>query len=310
MTIRLSLVIPAFNESSRLAAGFDRLRPVLESLGPEQTEVIVVDDGSSDDTGRVASEVYGVLPHARVVRQPENRGKGAAVRLGISLAEGENVITADADMSIDPRHFPAFVAALAKSNIAPGSRVKDGRIRYDSPLRTVAGEAFSLLVRHYTHTTIRDTQCGAKGFQRGPARILAQLGMIERFAADAEMFYLASELGLTIEPIPVTWQDVEGSSVHVGRDSLNMIKELRHLRHTRYENPVIVLDRDVETSSIVPVARSTRSTGLVVARGSDDALVVLARDGALAAVTIADALGGTVRTATLAELARRTYDAV
>jgi dolichyl-phosphate beta-glucosyltransferase len=308
--VSTSLVIPAYNESARLAAGFERLRDVMDALDPERTEVVVVDDGSSDDTLRVAHDVYGHLPRARFVQQPVNRGKGAAVRLGISVALGAKVITADADMSIRPRHFPEFLTALTTCDVAPGSRVKESSSAYESPLRSVAGKTFNLLVRHYTGTTLRDTQCGAKGFRLGPARVLGLLGFYDRFIFDAEMLYLAERLGLTVRPVDVTWDDVAGSSVRVGRDSLQMVKDLRSFRHTRYENPVVELSRDVEVAEISPHARQARLSGLAVARGADDTLLVLSRDGALGGAGLADALGGRLRTTRLEELRGRSFEAV
>ncbi len=310
MNITTSLVIPAFNESRRLLAGFDRLRPVLDEMGPENVEVIVVDDGSTDDTMHVAHDVYGHLPHTLFVQQPQNRGKGAAVRLGISVARAPFVIATDADLSIRPLHLPDIVVALHQSALVPGSRDHEASASYDTFIRKVAGRAFNRLVRHYTGTTLRDTQCGCKGFQLGPARILALLGFYDRFVYDAEMLYLADQLGLSITPINVTWDDIAGSTVHVGRDALQMIRDLRSFRDTRYENPVVELPRNVDVVAIDKIARESRVQGLVVARGVLDSLLVLPRDAALGGHTIAAMLGGTFRTAGLNELRGRTYDAV
>ncbi len=310
MTLTTSLVIPAYNESLRLAAGFERLRPVLDEMDPEQTEVIIVDDGSKDDTIQVARTVYGHLPHVLFVQQPENRGKGAAVRLGISVASAPFVIATDADLSIRPIHLPDFVVALHDTPLVPGSREHDANEGYDTFMRTLAGRVFNLLVRHYTGTTLRDTQCGCKGFQLGPARILGLLGFYDRFVYDAEMLFLADQLGIAIRPIPVTWDDIAGSTVHVGRDSLQMIRDLRSLKQRKYENPVVELDADVDARAVDEAARGARVQGVVIARGAQNALVVLPRDGAVAGVGIAAALGGSLRTAGLGELRGRTYDGV
>jgi dolichyl-phosphate beta-glucosyltransferase len=310
VTYTTSLVIPAYNESLRLAAGFERLRPVLDEMGPDQIEVIVVDDGSRDDTMRVARDVYGHLPHVLFVQQPQNRGKGAAVRLGISVASAPFVIATDADLSIRPVHLPDFVVALRESPLVPGSREQDLADGYDTFLRTVAGRVFNRLVRHYTGTTLRDTQCGCKGFQLGPARILGLLGFYDRFVYDAEMFYLADQLGIAIRPIPVTWDDIAGSTVHLGRDSLQMVRDLRSLKRRKYENPVVELAATVDVNDVDAAARSSRVQGVVIARGEENALVVLPRDGAVAGVGIATALGGKLRTAGLAELRGRSFDAV
>jgi dolichyl-phosphate beta-glucosyltransferase len=310
VTISTSIIIPAFNEAKRLAAGYERFRPVLESMGVEETAIIVIDDGSTDDTMRVAHDVYGHLPHTLFVRQPVNTGKGAAVRLGISLARGQYVIATDADMSIRPQHFPEIVAALEHSPLVPGTRVHEGHIDYDSTLRTIAGNVFNRVVRHYTGTTLRDTQCGCKGFQIGPARILALLGFYDRFIYDAEMLYLADQLNLEVTPLNVTWDDITGSSVRVGRDALQMIRDLRSFRRMHYENPVVKLGRHVDVPAVASVARDTRVQGLALARGTLDTLLVLPRDGAVAATSIAAALGGTMGTASIDELRGRSFTAV
>jgi dolichyl-phosphate beta-glucosyltransferase len=310
VTISTSIIIPAFNESKRLADGYERFRPVLELMGVDETAVIVIDDGSTDDTMHVAHAVYGHLPHTLFVRQPVNTGKGAAVRLGISLAQGQYVIATDADMSIRPEHFPEIVAALASSPLVPGTRVHEGHIDYNSTMRTIAGKVFNRVVRHYTGTTLRDTQCGCKGFQIGPARILALLGFYDRFIYDAEMLYLADQLDLEVAPLNVTWDDITGSSVKVGRDALQMVRDLRSFRRTHYENPVVKLSRLVDVPAVAQIARETRVQGLVLARGTLDTLLVLPRDGAVAATSIAAALGATMSTASIDELRGRSFTAL
>ena len=306
----ISIIVPAFNESGRLAIGYQRLAPVLEDLDLARVEVIVIDDGSRDDTMSRAHEVYGHLPNTLFVQQPANRGKGASIRLGIAVARGEKLITADADMSIDPRHFPAMIAALDASPIVPGSRTEGRLIRYDSALRTYAGAAFNVVVRHYTGTHLRDTQCGCKGFRRGPARLLALLSMVDRFAFDAEMLYLAGRLDFMVDPLHVSWQDVEGSSVHVVHDSLEMLRDIRSLPRTTYVNPVVVLSADVAVDAVGTAARQARLQGLVLARGTADSLLVLPRDGSLGGLGVAAVLDGTLRTAELEELKNRRYEAI
>lgn len=308
--IDLSLVIPAYNEAERLAVSFERLVPTLELLGPSEVEVIVIDDGSSDGTLRRAHEVYGHLEHTQFVQQPVNMGKGAALRLGLSLARGRHVITADADMAIDPSQFPAFVAQLADYDVVPGSRVVAGRIDYDTRLRSFAGASFNRLVRHYTRLELRDTQCGCKGFRLGAARVLSLLSMVNRFAFDVELLYLADQLALRVHPLTVTWEDVTGSSVRPGHDALGMLRDIRALRRTRYENPVVALSSGVSAGEVAPVARQGRLHGLVLARGDEDALLVLGRNDALGGLGVATALKGTLRTARLEELRGRRYEAV
>jgi dolichyl-phosphate beta-glucosyltransferase len=310
MSIELSIVIPAFNESDRLAGGYERLAPLFSTLDPSTIEVIIVDDGSSDTTMQRARDAYGHLEHTRYVQQAANLGKGAALRLGMSLAHGTNVITADADMAIDPAQFPLFMTALRDHDFVPGSRAIAGRINYDSRLRTVSGAVFHTVVRHYTRTRVRDTQCGCKALRLGPARLLAKLAMIDGFAFDVELFYLADQLGISMMPLLVTWQDISGSSVHPGKVARTMIHDIRDIPKTRYENVAIELAPDVAIETIAPLAAEARLAGLVLARGEHDALLVVGRDGALGGVDIANALGGSLRPTTLTELRGRSYEAV
>ncbi|HEY7930789.1 MAG TPA: glycosyltransferase [Acidimicrobiales bacterium] len=306
----LTLVIPAYNEGPRLAEGFSRLAPTLDQLGAHEVEIIIIDDGSSDDTLRQAHLVYGHLAGLRVVRHDTNLGKGAALRLGLSLATGDAVITADADMAIHPHHAAQLVSALERVDVAPGTRAIDGHILYDQRLRTYAGALFNRLARHYTGTTLRDTQCGFKGFRLASARLLALISLVEGFAFDLEILYLADRLGLRVEPQLVTWDDVEGSSVRVGRDSRQMLRDMRQLRTTRYENPVVTLPAEVDVDEVRRAVASARLHGPVLARGPRDALVVFSRQGALGALEVAQSLGATLRTATITELRGRAYEAL
>jgi len=310
MTITTSIIIPAYNEEARLARGFARLSPVLNELGATNTEVIFIDDGSTDATLKIAHDLYGGLPEKLLMQQPKNLGKGAAVRLGIAVAQGDNIIVADADMAINPAHMPQMIALLKTHAVVPGSRTVNGKIDYDSVLRSIAGSAFSKMVKHYTGTTLRDTQCGFKGFQRGTARVLAALAMIDGFAYDAEFFYLARLLEIDIEPLTVTWDDVRGSSVKLGSDSRKMLHDLRDLSKTVYENPIVELPKDIEVSAVSDAARKARVQGLALARGETNTLVVLPRDGSLGGLGIAATLNGTLRIAGVGELKNRTYEAV
>ncbi len=308
--IDLSLVIPAYNEAERLAAGFERLAPALDALAALEVEVVIVDDGSTDDTLRTAREVYGHLEHLLVVQQPANLGKGAALRLGLSLARGRDVITADADMAIDPRQFPDIVAELESFDVVPGTRAVAGRIDYDTRRRSLAGAAFNRLVRHYARIDLRDTQCGCKGFRLGAARVLSLLSMVDRFAFDVEALFLANQLGLSVHPHEVTWQDVTGSSVRPGHDAVGMLRDIRALARTRYENPVVALSPSIGADDVAPLAAQSRLRGLALAHGEEDTLVVLGRNDALGGLAIATALKGTLRTAHLQELKGRRFEGV
>jgi hypothetical protein len=310
LSLALSLVIPAHNEAQRIRSGFERVRPVLEQLDATQLEVIVVDDGSSDETGRIAAEIYGQFSNYYVVRQETNRGKGAAVRLGVSAARGKKIVVCDADMAIRPEHLPAMLSALETDPIAAGSRAIDGAIHYGSWLRTTSGSFFNALVRRSVSTTLRDTQCGFKGFQLGAARLISTFALVDGFAYDVEMLFLASRMGLKVATVPVSWDDVAGSSVSVLSDSLGMLRDIRSLHKASYQCPAVTVAGDIDTALVREISRASRQSGLVIARAANDALIALPRDGSLAGVEIAQQLQGTFAVRTPEEFLGRELEPV
>ncbi len=309
MSLQRSLIIPAYNEAQRLAAGYARLAPTLEAWGLETTEIVFVDDGSTDGTLRTIQTVYGHLPHLKVVRHEHNQGKGAAVRLGWASAKAPHVITIDADMAIHPTCLVDVDNALATSAFAPGSRATDGTIRYGHLTRTLAGALFHRVVTHYTGTTVRDTQCGCKGFSLGLARLLGLLGFIEGFAYDAELFYLADQLGITPTPVPVTWDDISGSTVRAS-SSRTLLRDVRAIPKTKYDILALRGAADLDISAVRQTAIATRQRGLVVARHEDQSLIVFPRDAGINAITMAPQLGADVTSVRLSELRGATYQAV
>jgi glycosyltransferase involved in cell wall biosynthesis len=236
-TPSLTLVVPTFNEAARLDEGMARLRGAEQhgAVDLSSTEVLFVDDGSTDGTATAAHRHADALPDARVISHPRNLGKGAAVRTGILQAGGTFVVFADADMAIDPMQLPLLLQALDASPIAVGSRAVRGHVDYGSRLRTEAGRAFNRAVRAVGGVDLDDTQCGFKGFRRGPALLLSQLQTTRGYAFDVELLWLSTRLGLDVAVVPVSWLDVPGSSVRVFRDSTRMLLDVvTSRRRTRF----------------------------------------------------------------------------
>jgi dolichyl-phosphate beta-glucosyltransferase len=225
----LSVVIPAFNEAERLPATLEGLLARLEGT---QAEIIVIDDGSDDDTVGVASSCLADWPNARCLRLPENRGKGAAVRHGVLEATGRNIVYMDADSATDLRDLDALVAALEHAHVAVGSRAAVGaQVDYALRSRAVMGRAYNGLARQLTGLTLRDTQCGFKAFRSPVAKLLFGLSTVDRFAFDIEVLHRASVMGFRIAEVPVRWNHVEGSKVRRVHDSFNMAADT--IRTTR-----------------------------------------------------------------------------
>jgi dolichyl-phosphate beta-glucosyltransferase len=233
MTPELTIVVPAFNETPRLGDGMRRFEVAVTSgaIDLETTEVVLVDDGSTDATESTARKLLAPLPNHRVVRHPVNRGKGAAVRTGIALATGACVAYMDADMAIDPVAVPLLLDGLASYDVAVGSRaLPDSMVESTYAVRALMGRLFNQLVTTGTGLSLRDTQCGFKAFRTPVARLLFHLGTIDGFAFDVEVLTHAQRLGMSITEVPVHWRHVPGSTIHPIHDSFGMLADVYRSR--------------------------------------------------------------------------------
>ena len=228
----LSLVIPAYNEAARLAEGVQRLLGAADNgaFDLAATEILLVDDGSTDGTDVLGRQLLGHLPHARVLSLP-HAGKGAAVRAGIAAATAPRLAYIDADMSIYPTQLPDLLSALERSDIAVGSRtLADSKDDSESLRRTVMGRIFNRLVNLTTHVSLGDTQCGFKGFRTPVAQLLFHFSTVDRYAFDVEVLWLARRLGCSITQVPVHWAHVGGSRVRPVADPLSMVFDVARSR--------------------------------------------------------------------------------
>ena len=236
MPPRLTVVVPAFNEAARLGRG---LRKILDYLNRHErnAELIVVDDGSDDETKSVAeaslADSGGV--DARVIRYEQNRGKGHAVRTGLLAARAEIALFSDADLSTPITETPKLVDPIRQGScdLAFGSRALDRRlIGVHQPWRREqGGRVFNLIVRLATGLPFWDTQCGFKSFRLSVCRPLIEAGQIDRFGFDVELIYLAYLARLRLREIPVRWDHDPASKVAVLRDSFRMVDEVRRIRN-------------------------------------------------------------------------------
>ncbi|MFI5273568.1 MAG: dolichyl-phosphate beta-glucosyltransferase [Ktedonobacterales bacterium] len=228
--LELSMVIPAFNEARRLPESLARVMAYLAAK-PFASEVIVVDDGSADDTADVVRVAAARWPSLRLI-ESAHRGKGGAVRLGILAARGAYVAFADADLSMPVAEFDRFTPqALGPFDLAIGSREAPGAVRYAEPqYRHLMGRVFNALVRLLLLPGIQDTQCGFKCLSRGVALDLARSQTIEDFGFDVELLYIASLRGYRVVEVPIPWYYVPGSRVSPVRDTITMVRDLFRIR--------------------------------------------------------------------------------
>ena len=253
MTIELTIVVPAYNEDHRLAAGMLRFDAAVSAgaIDLDRTEVVMVDDGSTDRTATVADKLLSALPHHRVLRLPVNQGKGAAVRAGIATSRSPYTAYMDADMAIDPLAVPLLLAGLEHSDIVVGSRaLPDSMVETAYAVRTLTSRLFNEIVTIGTGLGLKDTQCGFKAFRTPVARLLFHLVRIDRFAFDVEILARARRLGLDISEVPVHWKHVEGSTVHPLHDSVTMVTDVYRSRRGLLTGP------PVPTISVRPVGRT------------------------------------------------------
>lgn len=199
-------------------------------------ELIVVDDGSKDDTAEIAKNAFAEFPQisARVIRYEINRGKGYAVRTGLTEAKSDIAIFSDADLSTPITELPKLVEPIEKGeyDVTFGSRALDRSLigTHQPWRREQGGKVFNLLVRLMTGLPFWDTQCGFKAFNMQKFRPLLPLMQIDRFGFDVEFLYAAELHGLRLLEIPVRWNNDERTKVSVLRDSLRMFKEVMDIR--------------------------------------------------------------------------------
>ena len=233
----LSYVVPAYNEEERLAESLQKLI-AYAAAQPYGVDIIIVDDGSTDRTAEIANASIAELPDgvtARVVVHEANRGKGAAVRTGALTATGDVVLYLDADLATAPEETQKLLDAFTPGvDIAIGSRVKPGGgdMRASQPAwRRIGGRMFGVLRRRLLLPDIKDTQCGFKAFTRRAATDIFGRQQLDGLAFDAELLYLAQQLGYGVAQVPIEWHHVEGSSIRLGLGS--MLREVRDLMRIR-----------------------------------------------------------------------------
>ena len=229
-----SIVIPAFNEESRIARTLRLTLDYLRDVSPE-SELIVVNDGSTDATATITREVFSETNvTTQLLENFPNRGKGVAVRSGLLAAQKPIGLFFDADLSTPLGETPKVIDPIANGDvdIAFGSRAIDRSLigQHQPWRREQGGRVFNLLVRLATGLPFWDTQCGFKAFRLDVCRPILEAAHIDGFAFDVELLYLAQRAGLRMREIPVRWNHAEGSKVDFIHDSLRMLGEVMALR--------------------------------------------------------------------------------
>jgi glycosyltransferase involved in cell wall biosynthesis len=247
---KYSIVIPAYNERLRIIATLDA---VVACVRREHwnAEVIVVNDGSTDETADLVRDFARNAPEVHLMENPSNRGKGYSVRNGLIHARGNIVMFTDADLSAPIDEADRLFAAIEQdgADIAIGSRwLATSRQTHRQPLyRQVFGRCFNALTRMVMRLPYADTQCGFKAFTRDAAQTVFQLQTIERWGFDPEILFIARKRHFKVKEVPVSWAHDARSRISYLRDGLQMLKELAIVRWNallgRYGRDVTKVDR-------------------------------------------------------------------
>ena len=225
----LSIIIPAYNEESRLPQTLEQVFTFLEGEN-YPAEVIVVENGSKDQTLSLAQELSEKYIMLRVLHN-EEAGKGLAVQRGMLEADGEYRIFCDADLSMPIEEIRRFIPPNLEKDIVIASREVKGAIRYDEPnYRHFTGRIFNLLIRLLALPKLHDTQCGFKGFRAEVAEDLFQYQSIDGWAFDVEILFIAKMRGYEIVELPIPWHYNDESKISVLRDSFRMFMDLIKIR--------------------------------------------------------------------------------
>jgi len=227
-----SIIIPAYNESGRIRPTLDELLRYVEQRKWD-TEILVVDDGSHDDTRDIVRKYGKAHSQILLIENPGNRGKGYSVRNGMLHARGDICLFTDADLSSPISEAQKlFDAIAAGADIAIGSRWLRADLQTErQPLyRQLFGRIYNLVLRIFLNLNFVDTQCGFKAFRREAAQRIFPLQRIERWGFDPEILFLARRLGFSVKEVPVVWAHSEGTRLNPFRDGIRMFGEVLRVR--------------------------------------------------------------------------------
>lgn len=228
----LSLIIPAFNEEARIGESLDKILAFSQSQ-PYFYEILIVDDGSRDQTVDVIRERFGSKDGFTIYQQPRNTGKGGAVKQGMLQARGDYVFFSDADLSVPIDTLSVFLAELeSRSDVVIGTRQKAGaKIEVHQPFyRELMGKTYTRLANWILSLQISDFTCGFKGFRREAAKEIFSRQELKNWSFDAEILYLARLKGYQVVEVPVQWRNDERTKVKLWRDIAGSFLGLLQIR--------------------------------------------------------------------------------
>lgn len=225
--MKLSIVIPSYNEEKRIKTTLESIKGYVNDK-KLNAEIIVVDDGSKDNTRKICEKKNVKLNNKR-----KNKGKGYSVKEGMLLAKGDYILFSDADLSTPIEELDKFLNYIDRYDVVIGSRaLKKSRIFVKQPLyRVLMGKFFNLLVRLFVVRGIKDTQCGFKLFSKRAAKEIFIRQKLNGFGFDVEILFITQKKGFKIKEVPVVWKNAEGTKVNPIKDSLKMFFDILKIRY-------------------------------------------------------------------------------
>ncbi|MCK5107111.1 MAG: glycosyltransferase family 2 protein [Nanoarchaeota archaeon] len=228
--MEISIVLPAYNEEKRIGL---TLKKVIKycKLNFDRYEIIVVDDGSKDNTSKIVNNYSN--NNVKLLKNKKNMGKGYSVKRGILNAKYSIVLFSDSDLATPIEELKNFLPHIKKYDVLIGSRkLKNSNIKIKQPVhRQLMGKVFPLFVRLIALRGFKDTQCGFKLFKTSVAKKIVKLQTFNRFSFDVEILFIAKKKGYKIKELPVVWIDQENSTVDPVKDGIRMVLDISKIRY-------------------------------------------------------------------------------
>lgn len=235
--IKLTVIIPCYNEENRFKTGFEHFYNYLKNT-KFNWEIILVDDGSKDKTLNLMNTAAKKNKNIKIISYSANKGKGLAISKGVLAASGEIILFSDLDHSVDISTVNSFFKYFTNADVVIGSRrLKNSKLlKRQKPLREFLGKGFTLLVRILIDWKIKDATCGFKAFKKEAAKKLFRKISIYGWAFDAEILFLCKKYRMKVAQAPVEWTDVKGSKVSVTKDIVSSLCGLLQIRLNDFNN--------------------------------------------------------------------------
>lgn len=230
-----SIIIPCYNEGNKLTNNIDMVIKYLSTINISEYEIIIVNDGSTDNTKEICEAIEKSHKRVKFVSYEKNQGKGEAVRFGIENSTGGYILFMDADLSTDISAIPKVLELKDNYDVIIGSRRNDDTVlvKKQPLLRRITGKCCSILTNMIIPLHVSDTQCGFKAFEGNYAREMIKKQQLKGFAFDVEYLYISKLNNKKIVEIGIKWENDEDSKVSILKSSIRFFSDLFEIRKNK-----------------------------------------------------------------------------